>query len=254
MTQLAGSVALVTGGQRGIGRAIALELLDRGATRVYVTARRPHPETDPRLVPLALEVTDAAAVEACATIAADATIVINNAGVTGGDPFLGTDAGYTRAVFETNFFGALQVVRAFAPVLTANGGGTLVNTLSVLSWASGRAAYGAAKAALWNATNSLRTELRGRDVNVIGVHVGLVDTDMTKGISGVEKVAPDAVARAVADGIEAGVSEVLVDEVSRRTKAALGGAPEDLDVYRLSREVLGHRPMPATTAQPGSTL
>jgi NAD(P)-dependent dehydrogenase (short-subunit alcohol dehydrogenase family) len=242
MTQLAGSVALVTGGQRGIGRAVALELLDRGAAKVYVTARHPRPESDPRLVPLALEVTDAAALEACVKVASDATVVINNAGITGGEPFLGTDAGYTRSVFETNFFGALQVVRAFAPVLAANGGGTIVNTLSVLSWASGRAAYGAAKAALWNATNSLRTELHGQGTNVIGVHVGLVDTEMTKGIGGVEKVTPATVARAIADGIEAEVTEVLVDEVSRRTKAALGGDPEGLDMYRLSQEVLGRRP------------
>jgi NAD(P)-dependent dehydrogenase (short-subunit alcohol dehydrogenase family) len=117
----------------------------------------------------------------------------------------------------------------------------------VLSWASSQAAYGASKAALWSATNSLRTELRDQGTNVIGVHVGLVDTDMTKGIGGMEKVTPDAVARAVADGIEAGVSEVPVDEVSQRTKAALAGAPEGLDMYRLSQGVPGRRPTPIAT-------
>ncbi|WP_127509706.1 SDR family oxidoreductase [Actinoplanes solisilvae] len=230
MRNINGSTAFVSGGQRGIGRAIAEELLRRGATKVYVSARDPRPEADPRLVPVPLDVTDPGAAAGAAKLADDVSIVVNNAGVGGAQPLTTTDLDHTRTVFETNVFGAIEVARAFAPVLKANGGGTLVNTLSALSWLSGAGAYGASKAALWSVTNSLRKELRGQGTNVIGVHVGYVDTDMTRHVSSIPKISTQEVAQAVADGIEAEASEVLVDEVTRRAKVALSGAPEDLEL------------------------
>lgn len=229
MTDITGSVGFITGGQRGLGKAFADELLARGAAKVYVTARKPAATEDPRLIPLTLDVTDPDSVRAAAAQATDTTIVINNAGVPGTKPFLASDNDATRAVFETNVLGPLEVARAFAPILQANGGGVLVNIHSVLSWLGGAGAYGASKAALWSATNSLRTELRGQRTTVIGVHLGYADTDMTAALD-VPKLDPALVAQRVVAGIEEGAPEVLVDEISRNVKAGLSGPVEALTV------------------------
>ena len=148
MVAITGATALVTGGQRGLGKAFVRELLDRGAARVYATARNPHTSDDPRVIPVALDVTDAASVNALAELAGDVTIVINNAGVGGSGPLLTTGIEEVKAMFEANFFGAVRVAQAFAPVLAKNGGGALVDIHSALSWIAGAGAYGASKAAL----------------------------------------------------------------------------------------------------------
>jgi NAD(P)-dependent dehydrogenase (short-subunit alcohol dehydrogenase family) len=229
MTDIAGAVAVVTGGQRGLGRAFVAELLARGATKVYATARTPELADDPRVEPVALEVTDEASVAALARRAADATIVINNAGVLHAASLLHGDLSDVAATFETNVLGPLRVARAFAPVLAANGGGALVDIHSVLSWAAGAGAYGASKAALWSITNSLRLELAEQGTQVVGVHLGFADTDMTKGVA-VDKISPAAVAEATLDGVATGADEVLVDEVSRHFKAAVAGPVAGLSV------------------------
>ncbi|MBF6172139.1 SDR family oxidoreductase [Nocardia blacklockiae] len=227
MARIEGAVALVTGGQRGLGQAFVEELLRRGAAKVYATARSPRPAEDSRVESFALDVTDPESVAAAAARAGDAEIVVNNAGVLRPAPLLTAEMADVVATFETNVFGPLRVAQAFAPVLAANGGGALVDIHSVLSWGAGAAAYGASKAAFWSLTNSLRLELAAQGTQVVGVHLGFADTDMVRRLA-VEKTEPRQVAAAVFDGVAAGDAEVLVDDVSRRVKAALAGPVESL--------------------------
>ncbi|MFJ4186832.1 SDR family oxidoreductase [Kitasatospora sp. NPDC089509] len=229
MTVIEGSVALVTGGRRGIGRAFVEELLRRGARKVYATARTPDTETDGRIEVLPLDVTDDASVAALARHARDVDLVFNNAGVLHPAPLLTTDLALVRDTFETNVLGPLRIARAFAPVLAARGGGALIDIHSLLSWGSGAGAYGASKAALWSLTNSLRLELAAQGTQVVGVHLGFADTEMVAAVP-VTKLAVADVARAVLDGVERGDTEVLVDDATRAVKAALSGPVEGLAV------------------------
>jgi NAD(P)-dependent dehydrogenase (short-subunit alcohol dehydrogenase family) len=224
-----GSTALVTGGQRGIGKAFADELLARGASKVYVTARTPRETGDPRVVALPLEVTDDASVAALAASISDVTIVINNAGAGGAGPLLGGTIEDTREVFDVNVLGPLRIARLVAPILAANGGGALVDIHSALSWAAGAGAYGASKAAFWSLTNSLRIELAAQHTLVVGVHLGYTDTDMTKNVTA-PKLEASEVAIAALDGVETGLTEVLVDDVSRYIKSAVAGPLEGLSL------------------------
>jgi NAD(P)-dependent dehydrogenase (short-subunit alcohol dehydrogenase family) len=226
-----GSVALVTGGQRGIGKAFADELLARGAAKVYVTAREPQPSDDPRIIPLALEVTDDTSIAALASQIPDVSIVINNAGAGNTTPLLSVPIDEARDLFDINVLGPLRVAQTVAPILKANGGGALVDIHSALSWAAGAATYGATKAAFWSLTNSLRLELEPQKTLVVGVHLGYTDTDMTKNVTAA-KLAPSVVASAALDGVEAGESEVLVDDVSRHFKGQLSGAVAGLSLPR----------------------
>ncbi len=155
-------------------------------------------------------------------IAGDATIVVNNAGVLGGQSLLHDDVEDIRAVLETNLFGALRVTQAFAPKL-AGRSGTIVNIASVLSWLPGFGSYGASKAALWSATNSLRLELREQGTNVIGAYLGYTDTSMIADLD-VPKNDPADVARQIVDGIISGAPEVLADDLTRQVHAPLFAA------------------------------
>lgn len=220
MVDVHGATAIVTGGQRGLGKAIVDELLNRGAAKVYATARAPKPSDDPRVVSIALEVTDPDSVAAAAAAAADAQIVVNNAGALSGPSLLQEDFEQIRSVFETNYFGALHVARAFAPVLAANGGGVLVDIASVLSWLSGSGAYGDSKAALWSATNSLRLELAPQNTLVVGAHLAYTDTDMVADVDA-PKNDPRDVAAAILDVVERGEIEVLADDMTRAVRAGL---------------------------------
>ncbi|GAB5897277.1 SDR family oxidoreductase [Mycolicibacterium mageritense] len=215
--QIEGATAVVTGGQRGLGKAIVDELLARGAAKVYATSRRPEPSTDPRVVVVEAEVTDDDSVARLAELASDATIVVNNAGVTGGKALLTDDLDEIRSVIETNLFGPLRVTRAFAPQLA---GGTLVNIASVLSWLPGFGAYGISKAALWSANNSLRQELAAQGTDVVGAYLGYTDTSMVADLD-VPKNDPADVARQIVDGIESGAAEVLADELTRQVRAGV---------------------------------
>jgi NAD(P)-dependent dehydrogenase (short-subunit alcohol dehydrogenase family) len=226
MTNIEGSVVLVTGGSRGIGRALVEELYKRGAKKVYATARDPKTVTHPDAVPLALEVSDPASVAAAAEQAQDVTIVINNAGASVNANFLDSPVEDVRREFETNFYGPLLVTRAFVPIIERNGGGHLLNVHSVLSWLGVLGSYSASKAALWSQTNSLRLDLKPRGIDVTGLHVGYVDTDMAAHVDG-PKSTPEDVAAQALDGIESGAFEVLADDLTRQVKAGLsaeGGA------------------------------
>ncbi|WP_329449947.1 SDR family oxidoreductase [Streptomyces sp. NBC_01724] len=222
MTTLEGAVVLVTGGNRGIGKAIVDELLSRGVKKVYATARNPQPSTDARVVPLALEVTDLASIKALVAAAPDVTVLINNAGGSAPDTYLDVPIEDIRNVFETNFFGPLNVTRAFVPVIERNGGGHILNAHSALSWIARHGAYAATKAAFWLQTNAIRLELLDRGIGVTGLHMGYVDTDMTAGVTE-PKSKPADIAKEALDGIEKGAFEVLADETSRQAKAALSG-------------------------------
>lgn len=231
--QLAGSVALVTGASRGMGRHFVRELLARGARRVYAAARRPElidtSDAAGRLVALPLDITDPASVDAAAAAAQDVTFLVNNAGILTGQRLVSGDLAEIRREMETHYFGTLAVTRGFAPVLARNGGGAILNVLSVISWLAydGVGAYSAAKAAAWGLTNNVRLELAGQGTLVTGLHVGAVDTDMMAGYD-VPKSDPAAVVRAALDGVEAGRLEVLADEGSVQVKAALAADPSAL--------------------------
>ncbi|MGW5771149.1 SDR family oxidoreductase [Streptomyces longwoodensis] len=222
MTSIKGAVVLVTGGSRGLGRALVDELFARGAAKVYATARDPRTVTHPDAVPLALEVTDPDSVAAAAARARDVTVLVNNAGVSLGGSFLDSPVEDVRREFETNFYGPLLVTRAFVPVLERNGGGHVLNVHSVLSWLGVAGPYSASKAALWSQSNSLRLELRPRGIAVTGLHVGYVDTDMAADVDAPKSDPRDVAARAL-DGVESGAHEVLADDISRQVKAGLAG-------------------------------
>jgi NAD(P)-dependent dehydrogenase (short-subunit alcohol dehydrogenase family) len=222
MTDIKGQTALVTGASRGLGRAFVTELLARGAAKVYATARDPHTVDagDPRVVPLALDVTDPESVAAAAAQVSDVTVLVNNAGVAASESLLTGDLDAIGREFDTNYFGPLRVTRAIAPLIVANGGGALVNIHSVLSWVGIGNSYSATKAALWSATNSLRLELAPQHVQVVGLHVGYIDTDMAAHVTSPKIAAADVVAAAL-DGVANGEYEVLADELSKQVKAGL---------------------------------
>ncbi|WP_112134827.1 SDR family oxidoreductase [Glycomyces dulcitolivorans] len=227
MTAIKGAAVLVTGGSRGIGKAIVEELFVRGAAKVYATARDPRTVAHPGAVPLALEVTDPASVAAAAEQAQDVTILINNAGAATGASYLDSPMEDVRRDLETNFYGPLLVTRAFAPIIERNGGGRILNVHSALSWLADGTPYSASKAALWSQTNSLRLALQPRGIGVTGLHVAYVDTDMTAGLDAPKSDSRD-VAAAALDGIEAGAHEVLADDTTRWVKSQVSGDLEAL--------------------------
>lgn len=225
---IAGSTALVTGANRGIGRRFVDQLLARGAKKVYATARRPEliDTSDSRVTPLYLDLLDEKSIVNAAAAAQDVTLLINNAGIATGAGLMTDDLDMIREDLETHLFGTLRVIRAFAPTLAAGGGGAVVNVLSVLSWVAteGTGSYAVAKAAEWNMTNGVRLELSAQRTLVQGVHLGAADTDMMAGRDA-PMIDPTDVARASLDGVQAGTIEVLVDGPSRFVKAALSGDP-----------------------------
>lgn len=222
--QINGATALVTGANRGLGRRITQALLDRGAAKVYAAARNPEAVDQPGVVPVRLDITDPTQVAAAAELASDVDLLVNNAGSSTGAGLLGGDPADIRLEMETHYFGTLSMARAFAPVLAANDGGALVNVLSVLSWTTmpGVEAYSAAKAAALSLTNAMRISLADQKTQVTALHVGYMDTDMAARVTG-PKSDPLVIANLLLDGIEAGLPEVVADEVSRTVRSALSG-------------------------------
>ena len=217
------AVVLITGANRGIGLAFARELLARGARKVYAAARDPATVTLPGVQALRLDVTKPEDIAAAAQQATDVTLVINNAGIAQPGGFLASDSeAVTRRIFETNIFGMLNVSKAFAPVLKANGGGALLNVLSVASWVNGGelAAYSASKSAAWSLTNALRHELAVQNTQVLGLHMAYVDTDLTRGFEVPKSSAEEIVQRAL-DGLAVDAEEVLADVLTQQVKQGL---------------------------------
>jgi NAD(P)-dependent dehydrogenase (short-subunit alcohol dehydrogenase family) len=215
--------ALVTGANRGLGRQLAAQLRDRGVT-VYAAARNPAAVDLPGVTPIALDVTDPASVAAAAAATGNVAILVNNAGSSTGASLLTGDLADIRLEQDTHFFGTLAVIRAFAPQLAAQGSSAVLNILSVLSWISfpGSGAYCAAKSAEWSLTNALRVELAPQGTRVSALHVGYMDTDMTRDVDA-PKSDPAVIAKIAIDGIEAGDAEILADDVSRQVQAGLAG-------------------------------
>ena len=221
--KLANATVLVTGANRGLGLAFAREALKRGARKVYAGARDPSTVTLAGVVPIKLDVTNPAEIAAVARELGDVTLLVNNAGIaaTGGFLAEGSVEAAQRHL-DTNFFGPLRLTQAFAPVLAKNGGGAIVNVLSIASWINGPLLgnYGMSKSAAWAMTNGTRIELREQNTQVLALHVGFIDTDLTNGFD-VPKSKPEDVVRTTFDALEAGASEVLADEITRQVHAGL---------------------------------
>ena len=235
--KIEGSVALVTGGNRGIGRALVEALLARGAAKVYVGARNTasandlataHPD---RVQVLELDVTNQAHINQAAAVAKDVDILINNAGVADSMGVLITDPtvnALARKEFEVNVFGLVNVTQAFAPILQANGGGAIANLGSVASFVNFpmAATYSASKAAVHSITQALRVAMPG--TLVVGVYPGPIDTDMAKELP-MEKSSPDSAANEILDGFESGAEDVLTDPFAKQMGGLFFTAPKDLE-------------------------
>ena len=232
--KIADSTVLITGANRGIGLAFAQAFLARGARKVYAGARDPSRVTLPGVTPVRLDVTSPEEVEAAALQAHDATIVVNNAGIASFGSFLADDAeAVLRRHLETNVLGMLRVSRAFAPVLARHVGSALLNVASVASWISNPllANYAVSKAAAWSLSNGLRHDLLAQNTQVLTLHMGFVDTDLTRGVE-MPKATPEAIVAQALDALEAGAQEVLADDLTRQVKRGLAAEPA---VYLASR-------------------
>jgi NAD(P)-dependent dehydrogenase (short-subunit alcohol dehydrogenase family) len=235
---LRGATALVTGANRGIGHYFAVELLARGA-KVYATARRPELIEVPGAEVLRLDITDQASVDAAAEAAADVDLLINNAADTAGGSLVTGELANIRSTMDSNYYGTLAMIRAFAPVLARNGGGAILNVLSAVAWSTveGNTAYAAAKSAEWGLTNGVRIELAGQGTLVSALVPGLVATQTLfdfaerNGITLPEDaiLEPEALVRLALDGLEAGEIEIL-DPLAVEAKASLAGPPRALSL------------------------
>jgi NAD(P)-dependent dehydrogenase (short-subunit alcohol dehydrogenase family) len=229
--KIEGCVAVVTGGNRGLGRAYVDGLLEAGAAKIYLGARTlsqisPHP----RVVPIRLDVTVPADITLAADSSADTTLLINNAGVLMNSPMLAEGADQAiRREMEVNVFGMRAMIAAFAPVLAKNGGGAIVNVLSVASWLTNPfiATYGASKHAALAVSDAARFQLRGQGTQVVGVYAGFIDTDMAAEVDR-PKTSPGQVVERTLDGLRSGVDHVFADDRAERVRWAMRHEPEKL--------------------------
>ena len=237
---LSGRTVLVTGANGGLGEQFVHQALSRGAKKVYAAARSPQDWRDQRIEPLALDITNTDDVRRAVLAASDVDLLVNNAGIAPqGESLFGSED-EMRRIFDTNFFGTLRVANAFAPILATNGGGTMLNILSSAVWVSIPTAYAASKAAMWSATNGLRFALEGQKTQVVGLHVGMVDTPMSAHYDTPKSSAVSVVAQAY-DAIAAGEIEVLADAMTRDVKSRLGTKAEEFypPLHEMLRGLLG---------------
>jgi NAD(P)-dependent dehydrogenase (short-subunit alcohol dehydrogenase family) len=223
-----GRTVLLTGANRGLGRQLLDVLLERGAAKVYATARKPlEVREHVRVVALALDLTDPGTIAAAAAQAGDVTVVINNASTAAFASPLDADPDAVRAEMAVNYDGTFDVVRAFVPVLERNGGGAIVNVLSLLSLASTppMAGYSASKAAAHSLTQALRPVLREKGISVHGVYPAGIDTDMLAGIDA-PKTPPRQVAEALLDGLAADQEDIFPDPNAQAMSATWWSDPK----------------------------
>ena len=225
--EIRNATALITGANRGIGRALVAALLQTGAKTIYAASREPRNleatlALDPKRVqPVLLDVTDRAQVAALPARLRDVTLLVNNAAVLHFGGILDVPLETVAAELDTNFYGKLLMARAFAPVIERNGGGAIVNMLTLVALASmpGLSVYNASKAAAWSMTQSLRASLAGKGVAVHAVFPGAVDTDMLAGVE-MPKAAPEDVAAAIVAGVAADQEDIFPDPMSAQVYAA----------------------------------
>ncbi|MUK01636.1 SDR family NAD(P)-dependent oxidoreductase [Vibrio cholerae] len=229
------AVALVTGANRGLGREFVTQLVERGVRKVYATTRRPEEVqaleqlgAPGQVKALLVDITDTSTIDAAAAEAADVNLLINNAGIATATNLLTGDLARVRSELDTHFWGTLMMTRTFTPILGANGGGAIINVMSLLSFRTypGNGAYAVAKAAQWQLTNSTRLELAGQGTHVMGVHLSSTDTDMMKGWD-IPKNDPQVVISGILDALIDGAHEFLDDD-TRAVKEQLGEPPEKL--------------------------
>lgn len=233
--KLENAVVLITGANRGLGLAFAKAALERGARKVYATARNPANITLEGVIPVKLDVTNPEDVARVARDCGDVTLLINNAGIAEIGGILSDNAEkILRTQMETNVYGPIRLSQAFAPILATNGGGGIINVLSIASWVTSPilATYSVTKSAAWSVTNALRQELKQQQTQVLGLHVGFIDTDLTSGFDA-PKTAPGVVVDRTFDALEQNAHQVLADEATQQVHQALSTYP---DVYLLASE------------------
>ena len=237
--KLTGKTALVTGANRGIGRATVQALLDEGVARVYAGARRPDslPDFgDTRVVPLAVDITDPASIEQAAEQAGDVDLLINNAGVAGFASLIDGSSDLIERDMRTNYFGTLDMVRAFVPVLEGKPEAAIVNVVTIGAFVNFPflGGYSASKAALFSLSQGIRIELAPRGISVHTVNPGPIDTDMAKDID-MDKTTPEETARNLLAGVKAGEADIFPDPASQQMFGVWRGNYRDLEqaVYEM---------------------
>jgi NAD(P)-dependent dehydrogenase (short-subunit alcohol dehydrogenase family) len=233
-----GSAVFVTGANRGLGLAFAKAALSRGAAKVYAGMRNTEGFKEPGLVPIQIDVTDAASVAAAAATCQDVNLLVNNAGIAAviDNPLSDEMESLSRRLLETNYYGVVCVTQAFSPALMRNGPAGIINVLSDVTWLPKPVLtpYSVTKAAAWSYTNHLRVYLKEHNIQVLGLHVGFVDTDLSKGVTAA-KARPEDVVRDTFDALEAGKSEIMADDGTRALKRSLSNeVPGYIDPAQLA--------------------
>jgi len=239
MSNLNGKTVLVTGANRGIGAAVVRELLKAGVAKIYAAARKPSalPDFgDARVHPLALDITDKASVQAAAATAGDTDVLINNAGTAVFADFIDSPLDAIQSDMDTNYYGTLNVLRAFVPLFTRRGSGTIANVASVVGLTSSPplAGYSASKAALHSLTQTLRVTLRDRGVKVLGIYPGPIDTELARDIK-IDKASPESAAKLIVAGLEKDDTYIFPDPIAQHIGALWETDGRALDVALASR-------------------